>query len=125
MAWLAHEVRRDVCATAGGEASTSVFAHEVQEMSKHNGVPAYFVEVVVERSSQGTLGIMFSLQQGSDNCVVTSLKPGSTASGALAPGDKIYYIDGKSVAGLSTAELMGKMKGAPFSRVTLTITSWR
>ena len=65
--------------------------------------------------------MVFSLQQGSDKCVVTSLKPGSPASGVVAPGDRIYYVDGKPVAGLSTAELMGIMKGDAFSRVTFTI----
>jgi C-terminal processing protease CtpA/Prc len=97
-------VRPDVRATTGREAR------------------AHLVDVVVERSSQGTLGIMFSLQPGSNKCVVTSLKPDSTASGTLAPGDKIYYVDNKPVAGLTTAELMGIMKGDAFSRVSFKIS---
>jgi hypothetical protein len=119
MAWLAYEVRRDVRAITGGEASKFALAHD-EETIKH-GVSAHLVDVVIERSSQGAVGIVFSLQQGSDKCVVTSLKPGSPASGAVAPGDEIYYVDGKPVAGLSTAELMGIMKGDAFSRVTFTI----
>ena len=81
----------------------------------------HLVDVRVERNSQGAVGMVFSLQQGSDKCVVTSLKPGSPASGVVAPGDRIYYVDGKPVAGLSTAELMGIIKGDAFSRVTFTI----
>ena len=115
------------CATTGDRASKPVLPHDEPKTSNRIGVPANLLDVVVERNSQGKVGLVFALQEGSDRtpdkcALVTSIEPDSTASGTLASGDRIYYVDGKSVPGLSTAEIIDKIEGDAFSKVKFTIT---
>jgi carboxyl-terminal processing protease len=75
---------------------------------------------VTTKGEFGGVGIEVTLEDGLIK--VVSPIDGTPASRAgIKPGDRIAGIDGQSIAGMPLNESIDKMKGAPGSKVTLTI----
>ena len=75
---------------------------------------------VQTRGEFGGLGIEVT-QEGGLIKVVSPIDDTPAARAGIKSGDLITQIDGKTVQGLSLNEAVEKMRGAPSSRITLTI----
>lgn len=70
----------------------------------------------------GGVGIVISLTQDGFLKVVAPMEDSPAHKGGILKGDKIIKIDGQSAEKLSTQDAMKKLRGAPGTDVTLTIS---
>lgn len=70
----------------------------------------------------GGVGVRLATDPDTNNMRVVTVQPDSAAAqGGLLPGDVVVAVDGQSIAGLSSAEVADRLRGAPGTTVELTI----
>ncbi len=83
--------------------------------------PSQYNDMQVQtRGAFGGLGLEVTEDQGFIK-VVTPIDGTPAAKAGIKPGDLIVSLDGKTVEGLSLNDAVNKMRGAPGSKITLTI----
>jgi carboxyl-terminal processing protease len=83
--------------------------------------PTQYNDMQVQtRGAFGGLGLEVTEDQGFIK-VVTPIDGTPAAKAGIKPGDLIVSLDGKTVEGLSLNDAVNRMRGAPGSKITLTI----
>ena len=78
-------------------------------------------ELVQTTSGQfGGIGIEISVEEGVPQ-VITAIEGTPAASAGIEPGDRIVKADDQPIVGMDIGEVVRKLRGAPGSRVVLTI----
>jgi carboxyl-terminal processing protease len=74
----------------------------------------------VTRGQFGGIGIELTLE-GRVPEVIAPIEETPAANGGIEPGDRIVKIDGEATTGMDVETIVKRLRGAPGSRVTLTI----
>jgi carboxyl-terminal processing protease len=78
-------------------------------------------ELLATTSGQfGGIGIEISVEQGVPQ-VISAIDGTPAASAGIEPGDRIVKADGQPLVGMEIGEVVRRLRGAPGSRVVLTI----
>ena len=88
--------------------------------SNYMNAKSYGDMQVQTKGEFGGLGIEVS-QEGGYIKVISPIDDTPAAKAGIKPGDLILALDGKTVQGLSLNDAVEKMRGAPNSKITLTV----
>ena len=78
-------------------------------------------ELVATTTGQfGGIGIEISLEDGVPQ-VISAIDGTPAAAAGIEPGDRIIKADGQAIVGLEISEVVRRLRGAPGSRVVLTV----
>lgn len=96
----------------------------VKGLDRHTAVLAGSSLTRFDERLSGTLsGIGASLRLEAGELTVSGLTAGSPAErGGLRPADRVLRIDGQSTVGMTLTDATGRIKGAPGTAVTLTVS---